>query len=76
MTATLSPLGKQVFAIANAGANKMRRGFAQDALEDASAELHAALIQVSPSDDAIMVEHMRAAKKQIDRALAYLRDAQ
>jgi hypothetical protein len=41
-------------------------------IEEADAHLGAALSQVIPTDDKIIVEHMRAAKKLLSR---WLRDA-
>ena len=73
---TSSEISALVAGIAKDGARKHALRFAEDALADACAELHIALIQVAPSDDEIIVEHMRKAKERIDYALRQVRAAQ
>ena len=75
-TNTSGEISALVAGIAKNGARGHQLRFATEALTDASAELHVALIQVSPSDDEILVEHMRKAKEQIDYALKQVRAAQ
>ncbi|MGC8534890.1 MAG: hypothetical protein ACP5QR_05080 [Rhizomicrobium sp.] len=62
--------------IAKAAAQVHQLKFAEDALLDAADALGAALVQVDPSGDQIIVEHMRTAKERIDYALAQVRAAQ
>ena len=64
-----------IFTIAKDGARVHQLQAAEDALIDANAELHVALVQVVPSDDELIVEHMRKAKVQIEKALAMVRAA-
>ncbi len=75
-TNTSGEIDALVAGIAKGAVREHALRFAEDALVDASAELHVALIQVAPSDDEIIVEHMRAAKAKIDYALRQVRAAQ